>query len=989
MLYNPNAVQNVSALNALLVTQPKVASSSTMAKIQFLPKRDVREKLARAVKTMSSYDVMVPSSILTSVITEKERERMIPVKTISDLSSPRLGALGRQVCQTCNMPGGACPGHCGIIYLEEECRFLVPSFKQYLPLVLNSICINCGCLRKNREALIAEGVMKIKNRFERLRKVSDISSGITNCANIHRMGPNSKKCGAQPVFAKLPSKFDSSISGSYKLDVRRIYELLKSVSEDTCHILGFPNKEAIQCFTANYVIVAPTIVRPNSFSADHKEERHQLTALYAGILTTRDHIMTGKKNDDNASKLMYDKVCELLFGKGSEPLGQNDAIPIAGMLPKKEGVVRKTITGKRTNNNGRDVAQTAQIEFGRLIIPRSNFAAIGFEYVILDTAASLALVKKWAENGLIMTFRQPRAEAARVQYTKAHLSALQAGIIVERQLLPGDRAIVIRQPTLSIHSCLGFRIYPGAENIIQINRIPATGYNLDFDGDELNLEVITSASQIPECKYIMGADRCQGSAKGNRTTPCCILDSVVAGFLLSQSQRYLDDTYIYIAHSRMRKVPKLEAIRARVEQMGGVWNSGRTLISMCLPEGFCYENKSVVILNGVFLAGNLTKVHLKDTPFSIMQYIRLRYGEQVAKYYLDNVCRTLEMWMSERYGLSLGIDDCSLTLPADTIDIPNLYLTANWEYQTYSIQQNDTFLKRLFYYRLDESARTFTESAENINIDKIPQTNAFRLMSFDAGSKGDKKNIMQILNAVGQQFVFGQLPKRTLTSNSRVCYSSDIYDPNPLTSGLCINSYTTGLTPDELLQAATTGRNGITETTTKTPQVGKISRRTNNALGAIRSGDMHEIRGNESRIVQFVYNGDGYDGAQSYMKSGKIQPFDIDSLVTELNTEAGWKFDEKAEYTVTESNPIVLNVRESTLRMTMFEFVRLQTTMVKDIESGKLSVEGYQNDSDVCKIVKKMIARNEANTYFIHRGKEKISVSEFDLPFGVSLNKYK
>lgn len=982
----PNS--NGSAI-ALLMANPtiQIKPETTVSKIEFLPRKAIQKRTAEAVEMMTRYDQMRPEFIVTSVYTQRERERMFEVRTDADLSSPRLGAIGPALCQTCNLPGGVCPGHNGIIYLPEQCRFLTPAFKQYLSLVLNSICINCGCLRKNRETLIEEGILRIKNPFERLRRVSDISSGITNCANIHRNCGRAKKCGVLPQFPKLPSKFDASVPGDSKMTVNKVYELLQSVEEDTCHILGFANKEAIQCFTANYVIVTPTIVRPDLILGNTRTA-HKLTTLYSGILKVREDFRKKIITPESAPTLMYNAVCALLYGKSSEPLGKQDAIPIAAMLPKKEGEIRKNCTGKRLNETGRDVLQTAELPFGYLYVPRSNFSAIGFEYVILDTPASKQLVQQWAKDNIIMTFRQPRAEAARIQYTKAHINSLVPGMIVERHLLPGDWTIAIRQPTLSIHSCLGFRILPGAENIIQIDRRPITGYNADFDGDEFNIKIVTSAQQIPECKYLMGVSRCQGSAKGNRTVPCCILDSIIGGYLISQSNRYLDDTYIFIAHSRMRKVPKLDAIRRRVEMVGGIWNSSRTLLSMCLPEDFCYEYASVKIVKGVFLSGQLTKEHLKDTPDSIMQYIRLRFGEQIAKYYLNNVCQTLEMWVSERYGLSLGIGDCNLTLKEDTIHITNLYLIARNLYQFYSIQRDDEFLRRLYYYRLTEGARAFTENAEKINTDLIPESNAFRLMSFDAKSKGDKKNIMQILNAVGQQFIFGQLPKRTLTDNSRVCYSSDIYDPNPLTTGLCVNSYITGLTPDELLQAATTGRNGITDTTTKTPQVGKISRRTNNALGAIRSGEMHEIRGNESRIVQFTYNGDGYDGTQSYLKSNKVVPFDIDSLVNELNAEAGWIFDEKAQYVESETNPISISVPDMLPRMTMYEFVKLQTNMIKDIESGKLSLEGYPNDSNVCKIVKKMIARGEANIYFIHRDNQKICVNDMLLPFGVSLAKY-
>ena len=69
---------------------------------------------------------------------------------------------------------------------------------------------------------------------------------------------------------------------------------------------------------------------------------------------------------------------------------------------------------------------------------------------------------------------------------------LKIGDIVYRNPLPGEYAMVNRQPSLHKYSAIYLKLYPVSGSSIRINPGICDPFNADFDGDEINISFLYS-----------------------------------------------------------------------------------------------------------------------------------------------------------------------------------------------------------------------------------------------------------------------------------------------------------------------------------------------------------------------------------------------------------------------------------------------------------------------------------------------------------------
>lgn len=140
-----------------------------------------------------------------------------------------------------------------------------------------------------------------------------------------------------------------------------------------------------------------------------------------------------------------------------------------------------------------------------------------------------------------------------------------------------------------------------------------------------------------------------------------------------------------------------------------------------------------------------------------------------------------------------------------------------------------------------------------------------------AGSKGSVLNISQIAACVGQQNVEGKRIPFNFRDRTLPHFLKD--DLSAASRGFVVNSYLSGLTPQEFFFHAMGGREGLIDTAVKTSETGYIQRRLIKAMEDIICKYDGTVRNSVGHVIQFLY---GEDGLNSVFIEG--QPLRLVSM---------------------------------------------------------------------------------------------------------------
>lgn len=945
------------------------------------------------------------------------------------INDQKMGGIGNQICGTCH--GIECPGHFGIIPFAT--RMYNPAGKAAIIRILNSVCRSCGRLRRTEAFLREKGILSLPAR-DRLAAIEEASKNETRCPHPNKIdgSGNSIACGLSPTFSMNESKekhaiLYNSISKNKKnagppevIPLEEVEKILAVISPETATILGFNPRYGsnIRNLIISSILVIPPSHRPITY-AHGEVKQHPLTLLYLSIIKTNNElkvILESRESTMAARNGMIDRlyitVRDLLYqSKDSSRKDNKEPTAIASILGGKKGLVRGTATGKRVDFCGRAVIQgDVKLKFGQIRIPRS-FAA-NLTTVVPIRRFNLKLVEKWAAEGQISFVISSQNPDQRIPYRDGS-TKLRLGDKIERRLIDGDRVVFNRQPTLDRHSEQAYRIVVGGPNdefIICLHDAVLKGHNADKDGDEGNIYVCRTPGPIAEAKYLMNTTRNICSEKGNRSVASLILDSLSGVYLLSDD-RYLDDYYIQKAIRELTNPSPVGTLRRRMELFRKNWNSTQTLINMCFPEDFDYKYGSgadrVRICRGVLVRGRLTKTHLGDSSDTIIQLLDYKYGSKVAQHFLTDAIHTFTRWNSERYGMSLGYDDCvGINTEQKEKKVREALRAVSLEASPFLLTDPDPSRARFNSVRLNETLGEFQSNTSRIFKESLTSDNAFSIMVTGSQAKGNLGNIQQISALVGPQYIEGELPKLTLSANTRLFYTSDFNDDELVARGMIENSYLSQLSPNEMIVSLMTGRYGILGTTVKTPQVGAITRRLNNSVSSNCVFVGGGIREGNGAIIQYMYGNDGFDGSKVYIvRDGDSLvrvPIDIGGLVDELNIEAGWiRTEDFPDYPLDSpyaasqvpmpmmafpNIPPTPTDKVPRENLSRFEFTSIITHLANDIENGIVEVAPkYHNIGSSVKIASQMLRNHEVEGYTIlqkfgDNSIEPIDCSALDIP---------
>lgn len=886
-----NVIVNNESVNQMSNAARRDGVTSTTDKINQLPILTIK----KSVISLLSQTEMIN---LQSVKVDKHNT----LDGNGSVNDPRMGDVSlNRPCQLCKQID--CPGHFG--YIEFKSLIYNPVFIKEVAHVLSCVCNDCAGLLITEDTIREKGYMNLSYE-KRLAEMKNYCVDIA-CTRTHKEDVTA--CKKNPVFITTNIQEKGEISyktGDGKHDslqvytIERVYEILNRISIEDARLMGFPKGVHPRNMIMAGILVPPIIARPPVIE---KGQIHydQLVYAFKNIVAKADEIK--KSGSIHGAKVksaeLYPLVKQLIFKTEGKKVGQKDLQSIIERIQGKKAIMRELLMGKRVNYCARTVAGPDNtLKFGQIRIPRvwrnvltKKIRVTNFNYEEL---------KKLLEEGKITHIISARTSLRRIVDLKRK-NTFEIGDVVERWLQDGDRMVINRQPTLHAKSMMAYRVVLGKQLTIGLHLSYTTPMNCDFDGDENNAWAPQDFEVDAEIDNILNVKLNIISAEQNKPTMGLVMNSISGAYILTDENIRITDTQFQQIIDIMSDRSQIKTLYKRLERYGVHPRSGHALFSTLLPEDFYYDQKGVLIIDGVMISGRLTKSHLGTSHRSIIQDLHKKYGAERTAEFMTDAPVLINKWLIER-GFSVGISDC-INLEIDPVtgqeydknerilaqELAKIYVQIDALGGKVEDQMEES-------YRLQQ-INNLVNIARGIGLrlakEVLVGDNAIAIMTDQgSGAKGGIANIGQMFGSVGQQYYRGQRLKPTISNGRRLLPVFDMDDNDPVANAFIAKSLYTGLSPEDLFNLQAGGREGILDTALKVSDTGHMQRRMGKAFENIVIGYDGSIRNTIGTLFSPLYNS-GYDVAEMIAVEHKSKKdftsfIDIQALAGELNSKRGW-----------------------------------------------------------------------------------------------------
>ena len=605
---------------------------------------------------------------------------------------------------------------------------------------------------------------------------------------------------------------------------------------------------------------------------------------------------------------MQDRCNSLLAGERDSEVG------LQNLIEKKEGIFRMNMMGKRVNYAARSViSPDPYISLGEIGIPPYFAERLSFpEHVNAHNAASLATRVK---NG---GMRYPGALMIEDEKsgTKVHLTqgsesrreklsqliGVGEGKIVHRHAQTGDVVLVNRQPTLHKPSILAHncRVLKG-ERTIRLHYANCSGYNADFDGDEINIHLPQDQMSRAEAYTIMHSSENFNVPTDGKPIKGLIQDHVISSVYLTMQDTFLDrkhyELLVYEACCILRRKRVLLLPPAMIKPC--VRWTGKQVISSVLANVlgdakfsftghyktkvaknyFCKGSleSQVYVRNGELIHGVVDKAQYGK--YGLVHSVQELYGADTMAHLMSCFSRLYTKFLQLR-GFTCSIDDLSLDdksersrkeallqqtndVSAATEDLLGMddsargrgsEASSSERYQALEKNLRQELLgynKEVFGAKFDSVCTGALNSISSIAVNsclpagstkQFPKNN-FNMMTC-SGAKGSMVNHSQISVLLGQQTLEGRRVPRMESGKTLPCFLP--YTIEPRSCGFIADRFLTGLQPQEYYFHCMAGREGLVDTTVKTARSGYLQRclvKSLESLAVKYDGTVRDCRG--------------------------------------------------------------------------------------------------------------------------------------------------
>lgn len=598
------------------------------------------------------------------------------------LNDSRMGTIGlTEECELCS--GRNCAGHLGLIDFGKGNEIINPFFIRDVVKILNCVCHSCSKLLFSNEISSKKDVMSTE--LKKILKKNDMGARLTAlekyCIDNIKCCPNNcgdeskkiRKCAA-PIWLKATNIKENGIlqydivSGKNDKNKKNdgkvksiipsaIMIILKNISAEDQKYLGFVGDTQTIDLIMRGLLVIPPSARAPIMDKNGEPIQNPITVFYSDVIKA-------VNNKNNAPGEIYKAVRSLLLKNDNNKKGGQEIKSIGELMQGKKGIYRLATKGKRSDYNARAVADPGEhLRFGQVEIPEE------WKYVLSKprkiTNFNIVAMQYLLENGGIShIIKDP---GLREPIDKNKLPKLQIGQEVEVRLRAGDRVTENRQPSLTKASMQGFEITFGKSQVIKNHLSITTPFNLDHDGDEINIWIPRDYEVEAEIEYIMNTKNCIMSTATGKPQMGLVMNSVTASYLLTLPNVEMDeDVYLDLINSLTNKdsLPTLHERIAkfgfslyRTDIKGKKHFSGRAAISSLFPADFEYNHKGVQVLEGILISGTLTKSHVGPSSRSIVQELVKHYSTDRAVDFLTDAPHLLNIYIVNR-GFTVAYNDC-------------------------------------------------------------------------------------------------------------------------------------------------------------------------------------------------------------------------------------------------------------------------------------------------------------------------------------------
>ena len=827
------------------------------------------------------------------------------VPVAGGVCDPRMGSThASNRCTTCGNTNVACPGHPGHI------EFAVPLYSYTLRnetlKLLRSICLFCNrvMLREDESGGEAPRTHSCGSRDAQRRTSSILVSGkcgVCPHQDCEARQPQYSLCGAVIMCKWIEGSFDEMCERqleivcqmhgfdvlpeygvTYAVPASHVWDDFHTTSNKSYRKVGFdPDTSHPENFVLRSMLVPPLTMRPSTVtdvsSGSTGEDPITMSVLE---VVRRNVSLKNKIASFKLGEIDHEEVSESIRKlQDTVSLYQNCTATVSTgthrrpstcaqkRMNGKGGEIRSRMVGKRVNFSAR--ASACSLMHGHDIDTVGIPASMAVRLTVSERVCNLNLgrlsrrVNDQDPNSVhgasTVVFENGRRINLKYRRSSKRIK-LTDSCLVERPLQNGDYVVVNRQPSLHRGSMMGFRVVLVPGNAIRMHASNTGPFNLDFDGDELNIHAPQTEEAAVEVRHIMSNVQNARATKGLGAMGVLpIQDSISACYLMTEDRCVLDNRTLSRVMLRTF-YPNWRIYQEEVVNRGRLDACpGRIALSIINPDGLLCNFGDFRVLDGVIQAGSR---FTKGSVRKIAVTIERDFGTEVYIRWLSDFDRVVNEWLLT-YGITVGLADCMLSQNGRELVKCNLEKSLSGDCKLDLLAKNyPSVVPKL---RLDELKDNLVG---NVSAACVPVVESFlrggndngMLQSIRSGAKGNAVNIMHVSGFVGQCLRGGNR-LRKLCDSIRVSPNYTHYDYGILSSGFIPTSLVQGLRPHQFFQLAIPGRQSLCDTAIRTSETGYAHRKMSKLMSNVDCRNDGTVRTSEtnSKIVSMLYGGDGMD----------------------------------------------------------------------------------------------------------------------------------
>ncbi|MED6109061.1 DNA-directed RNA polymerase II subunit rpb1, partial [Stylosanthes scabra] len=505
-------------------------------------------------------------------------------------------------------------------------------------------------------------------------------------------------CGAQqPKFTinglKMIAEYKAPRKRKETLSAEKVLGVLKRISDEDCQLLGFnTNYVRPEWMILQVLPIPPPAVRPSVMMDEDSriEASDDLTHQLATIIRHNENLKRRESRGSPArvisefTQLLQFHIATYFDNElpGLARARQKSGRPIKSIccrLKEVNGRIRG-LFGKRVDFSARSlITPDPNINIDEVGVPWS--IALNLTYPETVTPYNITRLKKLVEygpdpprgkTGAKYIIRDDGQRLDLRYLEKSSELHLEIGDKVERHLQDGDVVLLNHQPSRHKMSIMGHKIKIMPYSTFRINMLVTKPYNVNFDGDEMNMHVPQSVETRAEVLELMMVPKCIVSPKSNRPVMDIVQDTLLGCKKITKRDTFITkDVFMNILmwwEDFDGKVPAPAILKPEP-----LW-TGKQVFNLIIPKQINLTGYSswhddmesgssitpgdtmVKIEKGELLTGTLCKKTLGASTGSLIHVIWVDVGPDAAHKFLDHTQWLVNYWLLQN-SFSIGIGD--------------------------------------------------------------------------------------------------------------------------------------------------------------------------------------------------------------------------------------------------------------------------------------------------------------------------------------------